>query len=45
VNQISLERDNLQQNLNRTLDENKKLVVMGEEQVELITKDSERKLK
>ena len=45
VLQISMERDNLQANLSRTQDENKKLVQMGEEQVDLVTQQSEQKLK
>lgn len=45
VNQVSLERDTIKTTLNRTLEENKKLVKEGDEHVDLVTKQSERKLK
>lgn len=45
VNQVSLERDKIKNTLNRTLEENKKLVKEGDEHVDLVTKQSERKLK
>ena len=45
VHQVSLERDKIKTNLNRTLEENKKLVQEGDEHVDLVTKQSERRLK
>ena len=38
-----MERDGLQSNLQRTTEESKQLVQEGDEQVEKITKESERK--
>jgi hypothetical protein len=38
-----MERDGLQSNLQRTTEESKRLVQEGDEQVEKITRESERK--
>lgn len=45
VQQISLERDTLQNSLNRTMDDKQKLVQLGQEQVDLVSKESERIMK
>ena len=45
VHHVSLERDTLQISLNRTLEENKRLVKEGDEHADLIQQQSEQKLK
>ena len=40
-----MERDTLQHSLNRTMDDKQKLVLMGQEQVDMVTKDTEKRLK
>ena len=41
--QLSMERDRLRTSLNRTMEENKKVVRDGDEQLEQITKQSEKR--
>ena len=41
--QLSMERDRLRTSLNRTMEENKKVVRDGDEQLEHITKQSEKR--
>ncbi len=45
VQQVSMERDTLQHSLNRTMEDKQKLVLMGEEQVDMVTKNTDKKLK
>ncbi len=40
-----MERDTLQHSLNRTMEDKQKLVLMGEEQVDMVTKNTDKKLK
>ena len=45
IHHVSLERDKLKSSLNRTMDEKQKLITEGDEHVEMISKESERKIK
>lgn len=45
IHHVSLERDTLKTSLNRTMDEKLKLISEGDEHVEMITRQSERKIK
>lgn len=45
VHHVSLERDTLRSSLNRTLEENKRLVKEGDEHADLVQQQSEQKLK
>lgn len=45
VNHVSLERDTLRNSLNRTLEENKRLIKEGDEHADLVQQQSEQKLK
>ena len=45
VHHVSLERDNLRNSLNRTLEENKKLIKEGDEHADLVQQQSEQRLK
>ena len=45
MNQVSLERDTLKTSLVRTQEENKKIVIEGDEHVDLVAKQSQRIIK
>ncbi len=45
VHQVSLERDQLRSSFSRTVEENKRIIREGDEHVDLVTKQSETRIK